>query len=445
MHKYLRRIVPIIILGSLAVAAIWYYTRPGKAETVGPLTASGTIEATQVTLASELGGKVIDVLANEGERVQSGDLLVRMDDEGLQAQIHQAETQLALAQANFDLVAAGLPEEQVQVALKVAELDELVANQALDELEEKAGLVAARTLQEIAEFDKALDQASKRVDTLNTASDQADIDAAKAQVIMAKDRLDKAREDYQPYENKPEDNLVRAALLAKMAEAEQRYDQVVQRYNNLSGHSSALDVGLAEANEALVQAQLDDAHTRYEKVQDGPDADNVALVEAQLEVADARKGSALAGPRPEQLAVAQAQVDAAQAAIDLLKTQEGKFSLTAPVSGTVLSRVIEPGEVTLPGAPLLVIANLDELTITIYLPEDRYGEIRLGDSVEVTVDSFPGEAFTARVVQIADQAEFTPRNVQTAEGRKTTVFAVKLALEESDGRLKPGMPADVRF
>ncbi len=368
-----------------------------------------------------------------------------MDDEGLQAQIHQAVAQLALAQANFDLVAAGLPEEQVQVALKVAELDELLARQALDELEEKAGLVAARTLQEIAEFDKALDQASKRVDSLNTASDQADIDAAKAQVIMAKDRLDKAREDYQPYENKPEDNLVRAALLAKMAEAEQRYDQVVQRYNNLSGHSSAIDVGLAEANEAMVQAQIEDAHTRYEQVQDGPDADEVAVVEARLDVAGARKESALAGPTPEQLAVAQAQVDAAQAAVDLLKTQEAKFSLTAPASGTVLSRVIEPGEVTLPGAPLLVIANLDELTITIYLPEDRYGEVRLGDLAEVTVDSFPGEKFSARVVQVADQAEFTPRNVQTAEGRKTTVFAVKLALEESDGRLKPGMPADVSF
>jgi HlyD family secretion protein len=99
----------------------------------------------------------------------------------------------------------------------------------------------------------------------------------------------------------------------------------------------------------------------------------------------------------------------------------------------------------LPAAPLLSLANLSDLRITIYLPEDRYGEVNLGDQVEVTVDSFPGERFSAEVIQIADEAEFTPRNVQTAEGRKTTVFAIQLAVQNLDGKLKPGMPADVTF
>jgi HlyD family secretion protein len=88
---------------------------------------------------------------------------------------------------------------------------------------------------------------------------------------------------------------------------------------------------------------------------------------------------------------------------------------------------------------------LDNLTITVYLPEDRYGEIRLGQSAQVQVDSYPGESFAAEVVHIADQAEFTPRNVQTAEGRRTTVFAVRLKINVDDGKLKPGMPADVSF
>jgi len=79
------------------------------------------------------------------------------------------------------------------------------------------------------------------------------------------------------------------------------------------------------------------------------------------------------------------------------------------------------------------------------VPENRYGEIALGASVQVSVDSFPGETFAATVTRIADKAEFTPRNVQTAEGRATTVFAVKLSLDNVGGKLKSGMPADVIF
>ncbi len=93
----------------------------------------------------------------------------------------------------------------------------------------------------------------------------------------------------------------------------------------------------------------------------------------------------------------------------------------------------------------LTLANLSNLTLTVYIPEDRYGEVTLGQTVRVTVDSFPGETFRAVVVHISDRAEFTPRNVQTVEGRKTTVFAIKLRLEDPQGKLKPGMPADVVF
>ena len=80
-----------------------------------------------------------------------------------------------------------------------------------------------------------------------------------------------------------------------------------------------------------------------------------------------------------------------------------------------------------------------------YVPENRYGTILLGQSARVNVDSFPGETFDARVIRIADQAEFTPRNVQTEQGRSTTVFAVDLAVSNPQGKLKPGMPADVYF
>jgi multidrug resistance efflux pump len=120
-------------------------------------------------------------------------------------------------------------------------------------------------------------------------------------------------------------------------------------------------------------------------------------------------------------------------------------AITSPINGVVLERTIQAGESASAGAPLVVVADLNTLTLTVYVPENRYGQISVGHSYPVTVDSFPGEAFTARVSHIASQAEFTPRNVQTVEGRQTTVFAVTLDLDPSSGRLKPGMPADVTF
>ena len=142
---------------------------------------------------------------------------------------------------------------------------------------------------------------------------------------------------------------------------------------------------------------------------------------------------------------AQKAIDQAQSAIDLLHVQLGKLVITAPVDGVVLARNIEPGEVVLSGATALTLGQLDHLTITVYIPENRYGEVKLGDKTSVSVDSFPSQVFYATVTRIADQAEFTPRNVQTAEGRQTTVFAVELSVDDPSGLLKPGMPADVTF
>jgi len=115
------------------------------------------------------------------------------------------------------------------------------------------------------------------------------------------------------------------------------------------------------------------------------------------------------------------------------------------VDGAVLTRTGEPGSVVNPGSTVLILGRLDELTITVYVPEDRMGEVSLGQSANVTVDSFPGTSFIAIVTFISDQAEFTPRNVQTVEGRRNTVFAVYLSLENTDLALMPGMWADVNF
>jgi HlyD family secretion protein len=115
------------------------------------------------------------------------------------------------------------------------------------------------------------------------------------------------------------------------------------------------------------------------------------------------------------------------------------------MDGMVLTRSVEPGEFVQPGAVAFALADLNDITITVYVPEDRYGQISLGQQAQVIVDSFPGEIFNGEVIHIADQAEFTPRNVQTVEGRSSTVYAVKLKVTDSEGKLKIGMPADVVF
>ena len=97
------------------------------------------------------------------------------------------------------------------------------------------------------------------------------------------------------------------------------------------------------------------------------------------------------------------------------------------------------------GAVVFTIGQLDRLTITVYVPEDRIGEVAVGMPAMITVDSFPGVTFRATVTYLSDFAEFTPRNVQTVEGRRSTVYAVKLTLIDGIGDLKPGMPADVTF
>jgi len=135
----------------------------------------------------------------------------------------------------------------------------------------------------------------------------------------------------------------------------------------------------------------------------------------------------------------------AEAALDLINLQLDKLMVYSPISGIVLTRTIEPGEVIQAGLTTLVVGELDHLTVTVYLSEDRYGQVNLGDAAELSIDSFPGILFNAEVTRISDQAEYTPRNVQTQEERQNTVYAVKLSVPNPDGKLKPGMPADVVF
>jgi HlyD family secretion protein len=152
------------------------------------------------------------------------------------------------------------------------------------------------------------------------------------------------------------------------------------------------------------------------------------------------------GPRAERIEAQRAEVARADAAV---RTQEAALDLMtarAPFAAVVTVRHREPGESLSPGAPAVTLANLNDRWVRIYVPENRVGRVRLGQAATLTTDSFPGTSFPGSVTFIASEAEFTPKNVQTAEERVKLVYMVKVRITDDPSRdLKPGMPADVRL
>lgn len=174
--------------------------------------------------------------------------------------------------------------------------------------------------------------------------------------------------------------------------------------------------------------------------------DGIFTVSGTVEANEVRLASERGG-RVEQVFVTEGDAVQRDQVVAEVRPNAGgaRERIRSPLDGVVLYRSIEPGEVAAAGTPLITVADLGDLSLTVYVPEDRYGRIVLGQSYPVTVDSFPGEVFSGTVRHISDKAEFTPRNVQTTDSRKTTVFAIRLGLPAESGKLKPGMPADVQF
>jgi multidrug resistance efflux pump len=263
---------------------------------------------------------------------------------------------------------------------------------------------------------------------------------ASADFVAAEKRLADARAAFQV----ADDVLTRAKLAQNNADlqlaAQKRYDAAKKElddaqsaYDDISDRDAAKDITTARAELAAAQERYAAAQDRLLALQTGDFSPRLTAAQNALVQAQAASDQA-------HLAVTQAQAQLA-----LLDVQISKLTINAPSDGVILDRVVQPGEVVSPGTAALTLGRLDNLTITVYVPEDRYGEVSLGQSADVTVDSFPGVTFTATVVHIADQAEFTPRNVQTTEGRQSTVYAIKLQVQDPEGKLRPGMPADVTF
>ena len=174
----------------------------------------------------------------------------------------------------------------------------------------------------------------------------------------------------------------------------------------------------------------------------------VREAEAALETSD--KQLALARLGAQQLETMRAERNAmarqqrqAQAQADEQRSNVADFAILSPITGRVLTRTVERGERVGDGTPLFTLVDLDRLYVKIYVPEPSIGKVALGQEARVYVDAYPGRPFAARVSRVSQEAEFTPKNVETREERVKLVFAVEVALVENPGGvLKPGMPAD---
>ena len=226
-------------------------------------------------------------------------------------------------------------------------------------------------------------------------------------------------------------------------DAEAELEAAQAAYETLLSDQSYSDVLEARGRLAVSRERSETALDRLNALLTGGHAKTVKAAEAGIEQAEAAVEQAQANLVYAESSIAQGEqsVAQAQAGIEIIDLQISKLE----VSGTFMTRNIEPGEVIQPGMAAFTIGQLDQLTIKVFVPENIYGQINLGDSASVWVDSFPGETFSAKVVRIADQAEYTPRKVQTQEDRQTTVFEITLKVADPSGKLKPGMPADVRF
>ena len=226
---------------------------------------------------------------------------------------------------------------------------------------------------------------------------------------------------------------LRDAAQVTLDEAKIDLEDAQKDYDDALNTEGATDVLEARADVVIAQELYDTAVDKLRALQTGKDSPAVLTASKAVEQAQA------------MLKQVQTNVASAQARLDSIDVQLAKVTGYAPMDGVILTRNVEPGEFVQPGASAFSMADLNNIIITVYVPEDRYGQITLGQPAKVTVDSLPDEIFNAEVIHIADQAEFTPRNVQTVEGRSSTVYAIKLKVTDSEGKLKIGMPADVVF
>ncbi len=472
--KYLPAL-SLILLFPLLVAGCDLISNPsGTAKNLEPILASGVIEANQVNISPELSGRIKEIHVGEGSSVSAGDLIISLEDDYLLTQKTQA-----IAQVDAALVM----QESAQAAVQAAQAYHASAEANLNGAEIQYQQVLAQV--------QSFESDYRVADWIEIPPSQIELPAWYFQqpekITAAEQIVDLAWEDYQTelenYQEVADDvggedfqeaemRLANAQAAFQIANAlkdrQVSYwgnQEIIEEIDNLV-ESAETELGEAQKayEQLLADPQYEDilkarakvsvSRERYDLTRDyladqfnGDYSFDVQLAQSLVDQAEAGLLQAEAQITQAELSLtsAAAGVEQARAALELINLQLEKTQISSPISGVVLSKTVEAGEMIGAGFTALTIGDLSSLTVTVYLPEDRYGQVNLADVAELTIDSYPDRTFEAEVIYISDQAEYTPRNVQTQEERQNTVYAVKLSIKNTEGILKPGMPADVVF
>jgi HlyD family secretion protein len=424
-----RRIAVVIILVVAAAAALgWRHLQRGTAS--GLLRAWGTIEATEANVASKVPGRITGLTVTEGAEVTAGQIVARLDAAEMDATLGQARATVRAAQARVAQAERALVAQRNQADASVAQAE--------------AQIEAARARVPQAEIaqDWQTRQVAQQVNQarLQVAAAEQAVEAARANVAAIDATLVRAQQDLQRAEQLHRDG----AIGAQQVDAAQAQVKALRAQRDAAAAQQAVaarQVGQAQA--ALRAAEANRLQVDIRE-QDASIA-GAQMRQAQAGLRAARVAYDLVGQRQQEVTAARAQLAQAQATLTLAQAQYSNTILRAPMAGLVVTKSAEVGDVIGAGQRLMSIARLDRLWIRVYIPEPDLPLVRVGQPAAVYVDAFPGRAFAGTVTEIGQQAEFTPRNVQTREERVKLVFAVKITMDNPERLLKPGMPADAEI
>jgi HlyD family secretion protein len=385
-----KAVVLVVLVAALATAGVVAY-RTMHTEATDRIVVSGNIELTQVDIAFKTSGRLVERAVNEGDAVQKGMVIARLDREQLLRQRETAQAALQTAQAQLAESESALSwqRETMQADLQLRGAD--------------------------------LNAAQSQLQQLKNGSRPQEIQEADAAVASAQSQYEQAKKDWD-----------RAQTLYKNDDiSTSQYDQFRTRFES------------ADAN-------LKQAKQKADLVKVGPRTEIIDVATAQVERARASlkmgQANSIETKRREQDLVARrGDIDRARAQIALIDTQLADTIATSPISGIVLVKAADVGEVLAPGASVVTVGDIEHPWLRAYIREQDLGRVKLGSQVKITTDSRKGKVYNGHISFISSEAEFTPKQIQTAEERVKLVYRIKIAIDNPQGELKSNMPADAEI
>lgn len=388
MKKRLLILIPLLLIAIAGAVVYRYFT--GFDDDLA-LIFSGNIEVTEAQMSFRIPGRLQERLVEEGDSVSINQLLARLENTDQTIAVAQAEASLAHARAVLAELEAGSRQEEIARS----EARVLQVRHSLSEL-----------------------QNGSRAEDIETA--RAELDRAAAAEESAIVQLNRAQNEYDRY----------GQLLKSNAVSKDIFEDLRAGYN-----TSQNQVKEAQARTRIAAQQL-------RLLEAGPRIEQIRQAEAELQQAEAEFALIKAGPRVERIDQARAQVQGAEEGVNQARQQLAYTELSSPMKAVVLSVAAEPGEYLNPSSPVLTLGRMEKPWLRAYVHEKALGRIKLNQEVDVSTDSFPDKIYKGRISFISSQAEFTPKTVQTFEERVKLMYRIKVALDNPDNELKPGMPAD---